>query len=61
MKNGKIIKADANQTFITLKVKKGNNMIEMNYVSPGFYEGIILTIIGILLFAIWQRVEKRKI
>lgn len=59
--NGKIIKADANQTFITLKVKKGNNMIEMNYVSPGFYEGIILTIIGILLFAIWQRVEKRKI
>ena len=58
--NGKIIKADANQTFITLKVKKGNNLIEMNYVSPGFYEGIILTVIGILLFAIWQRVEKRK-
>lgn len=59
--NGKTIKADSGQTFITLKVKKGNNKIEMRYISPGFYEGIILTIIGILLFAVWQRVEKRKL
>lgn len=57
--NGKSINADSERTFTVLKMKKGVNEIEMTYVSPGIYEGILISLLGILLFAIWQKAEMK--
>ena len=42
-----------------MQVKKGENKIEMTYVSPGFKEGFVISLLAILLFAIWQKAEKK--
>lgn len=51
--------ADPSRTFTVLQVKKGENKIEMTYVSPGFKEGFVISLLAILLFAIWQKAEKK--
>ena len=57
--NGETVTADPSRTFTVLQVKKGENKIEMTYVSPGFKEGFVISLLAILLFAIWQKAEKK--
>lgn len=57
--NGETVIADPNRTFTVLQMKKGENKIEMTYVSPGFKEGLVISLLAILLFAIWQKAEKK--
>lgn len=58
--NGKTVTADADRTFTVLTMNKGENKITMKYISPGFREGAIISLLAILLFVIWQRAEKKR-
>lgn len=58
--NGKTVTADADRTFTVLTMNKGENKITMKYISPGFREGAIISLLAILLFVIWQRAGKEK-
>ena len=40
----------ANTMYMMAKVKKGYHEIELNYITPGLKEGIILSVIGLILF-----------
>lgn len=44
--NGETVTADPSRTFTVLQVKKGENKIEMTYVSPGFKEGFVISLLG---------------
>lgn len=58
--NGEVVKADSERTFIVLEMKKGENVIEMRYVSPGVQVGTAISILAILLFALWQKAERKS-
>lgn len=57
--NGEVIEADSERTFIVLNLQRGENIIEMSYVSPGIREGAMFSVLGLLLFAIWQKAEAK--
>lgn len=53
--NGKKLKAGtAAETFYVIPIEKGKNEIEMRYTTPGLYKGIILSILSIGVFGLWN-------
>jgi len=52
--NGSIVTPQvAQDAFIALELTKGENVIEMSYISPGFISGAIVSLISIVLFALF--------
>ncbi len=50
-----------NRYFLATKIKKGNHKIELIYKTPYLKEGIILSIIGFILFITISLVSKKKL
>ena len=62
--DGKKVKTKAiGDAFLSVPVSKGTHKIELRYVSPGFKEGILISIVGFIIFGIlcgWE-IRKKKI
>lgn len=51
----------SNKYFLGINIEKGYHQIELKYITPYQKEGLILTIIGIILFIYKIFIERRKI
>ena len=49
-----------NGGFIGIELNKGYNKIEMNFMSPYFKEGAILSLCGIIIFVLITYRDKRR-
>lgn len=58
--NGKTVTADADRTFTVLTMNKGENKITMKYISPGFREGAIISLLGNSALCYMGKEQKRK-
>ena len=59
--DGKVVKTKAlGKAFLTIKVPKGKHKVSLTYVSPGFKEGVILSVSGFIVFALIMVLFKRK-
>lgn len=46
--------------FVGVPVKKGTHTVELNYVSPWFYQGLGISIFSLLLFVAYSILSRRK-
>lgn len=46
--------------FIGIPVHAGENTIELRYQTPGFTLGVVISLSSILIFGLWQLVERRR-
>lgn len=61
--DGKTVKTKAlGKAFLTIEISKGKHKISLSYVSPGFKEGMVLSIVGFVIFLLllWY-FRKKKI
>ena len=59
--DGKEVKTKAlGKAFLTVKVPEGKHKVELVYVSPGFKEGAILSIVGFVIFLLLLYLFRKK-
>ena len=59
--DGKAVKTKAlGKAFLTVKVPEGKHKITLIYVSPGFKEGAILSIVGFVIFLLLLYLFRKK-
>lgn len=59
--DGKKVKTKAlGEAFLTVKIPKGKHKVSLTYVSPGFKEGLILSIGGFLIFILIMVIFKKN-
>lgn len=59
--DGKEVKTKAlGKAFLTVKVPEGKHKVELTYVSSGFKEGAVLSIVGFVIFALTMAIFKKK-
>lgn len=59
--DGKEVKTKAlGKAFLTVKVPEGKHKVELTYVSPGFKEGTILSIVGFVIFLLLLYLFRKK-
>lgn len=60
--DGKLVKYEKlYDTFIGIKLKKGNHKITIKFISPGINKGIVLSVIGVALTVIYFKKRKNNI
>ena len=59
--DGKAVKTKAlGKAFLTVKVPEGKHEVTLTYVSPGFKEGVVLSIVGFVIFLLILYLFRKK-